>query len=108
MITKPAKVEPVSEQALPDVLASLSRAVASLTAPQRTWWTLADIADELQLHVDTVSRGIVCRADFPAPSALTDSLKERRWRRVDVLEWVEGRQLPKGRARRTRKAAAAA
>lgn len=98
----------MNDQALPDVLASLSRAVANLSAPQRTWWTLTDICDELQLHVDTVSRSIVCRADFPPPSALTDSLKERRWRRVDVLEWVEGRQLPKGRARRTRRAKAAA
>lgn len=97
----------MTDQALPDALALLSRAVANLSAPQRTWWTLADIASELQLHADTVSRSIVCRADFPAPSALTDSLKERRWRRVDVLNWVEGRQLPKGRARRTRKAPAA-
>lgn len=97
----------MNDQALPEVLASLTRAVANLSAPQRTWWTLADIADELQLHTDTVSRSIVCRADFPSPSTLTESLKERRWRRVDVMAWVEGRQLPKGRARRTRKPKAA-
>lgn len=95
----------IGKDQLPIVLANLAAAVANLTAPQRTWWTLADIANEFQLHPATVQRKIVCRQDFPPPCSLTDSKRgEPRWRRTDVLDWAEGRQLPKPRQRSARKA----
>jgi len=76
---------------------------------QDALWTNQDIADWLQLSLDTVERRVMTRPEFPAPlqPCPTGQRAAKRWFAGEVIQWARQhrRHLPIPRPRQIRKAA---
>lgn len=70
-------------------------------------WDAGDIAQWLNLSVDTVSRSVVTRPGFPAPvQPVPGPLARRRWFAGEVIRWAKQNRarLPSRRPGRQRRA----
>jgi len=73
---------------------------------QDALWTNQDIADWLQLSLDTVERRVIARPEFPAPiqPCPTGQRAAKRWFAGEVIKWARQhrRHLPQPRPKRAR------
>lgn len=88
----------MSEQVdLIDALKAISEGLQDAKIPLADrLWTVADIADYIQLSEFTVSRRVVNQPSFPTPVALSS----RRWFAGEVISWAKKNRstLPRSRS----------
>jgi len=63
--------------------------IRRLLDQQRRLWTIADVAEYLQLSVDHVRDRVVHSPGFPAAARIGHA---KRWKPEDVRAWVEMRK----------------
>jgi len=91
----------------PELVSVLTELVAQLKKPQISaddeLWSNSNIADYLQLSLDSVERHVITRPDFPKAlqPCPTGKRAAKRWFAGDIIRWARQNkgELPKPRAK---------